>query len=165
MTAPAFIDQNGVVSAARTFKCGQPRTPENTLSNGKAGAGRCKHCRQLYLKGVYRSGPLVLKGDGVSTWRICGHARTPENTWRIGKGRTCCAKCQKERNDKCRAKKRGELFPLRRRRRVKLDLSADSDVQQYRLEKERRRTETSAEPIAQPRKSGRSIPRYWQGAA
>jgi hypothetical protein len=124
-----------------TYKCGHPKTPENSWSAGRSGYRRCKQCRQ-----VRRSGgtlPRVFIGDGVTTFRACGHPLTPENSWSRGKPYPRCKICQKRCIDRWRENghtdRRGAPQPTASApRRTVIDLSHDPVVQLYRAEKARR---------------------------
>lgn len=144
--------------SAATFRCGDPRTPDNTWGRGKW--ARCKKCIKAKRRGERT--PTMFKGDGVTTWRSCGHPLTPENSWGKGKYKYC-ATCQHAACERYR--KHGPLNPRRQRPRLTAqpDYSDHPSVAAYRLEKARRAVAAPTMPAVARRE--RSIPRYWRGAA
>lgn len=159
MSAAISWTTDGVVESAATFRCGHPRTPENSWGKTQP---RCKLCCQARKRGERT--PRSFIGDGVTTYKACGHPKTPENSW--GSGRyPCCATCHYARCERWR--KHGPLKQRVPRRRVSAqpDYSSDPSVAAYRLEKARRAANAPAVPTMPLPQRERSIPRYWRGAA
>jgi hypothetical protein len=145
-----------------TFRCGHPRTPENSWSAG-IGHRRCKQCRQRRKRGEHV--PRVFVGDGVTTFKACGHPRTEENSWSSGRYPRCKT-CHAPRIQRWRTQ--GPLKPRAAARITAApDLSNDPAVALYKREKERRVAAASTPVIslAEHRPGGRSIPRYWGRAS
>lgn len=94
------------------FRCGHPRTPENSTPVGN-GAMRCRICKYNLVRVQYRRkmdvrGPIVRKHRTTTNkgkrYKIvlpenypCGHPRTPENNIPNGEYTPKCRICHKQR--------------------------------------------------------------------